>query len=190
MNRRGCGQTGGISAPLAGPPTLCLHAAGVTACQGLSATTQRATGLSTHHCVVHRQHRPAFSRGPQVSKIWLLSPRYHFLFARASCPCFTLLLLFLSPNSSSPSLSVYHVGCQEVCQNLSQQDPLPSHIKCPLTTGKIDLLGLSAGQSLASTGLKGNNRPSTVESCRVKWSHVLEQCHNPPGASSTGANTS
>jgi len=92
--------------------------------------------------------------------------------------------------SSSPKDAIYHIGCQELCQSLSHQDPFPSHIKCSLTTGKTDPLGLSAGQSLASPGLKGNNKSYTLESCRGQWSYIPEQCHNPPSASSAGPNTS
>lgn len=38
VNHRGCGQTAGVLALLVGLTALCLPAAGIAACQGLSAT--------------------------------------------------------------------------------------------------------------------------------------------------------
>lgn len=77
VNRRACGQMGGISAPAARPPALCLQAAVVT-CQGLSATIKRATCLCTHCCVVYPQHRCAFSSDThKFLRVWLLSQCKH-----------------------------------------------------------------------------------------------------------------
>lgn len=46
-------------------------------------------------------------------------------------------------------------------------------MKSPLTAGKTDPLGLSAGQSLASPGLRRNCKSYTLRSCRGKWSRIL-----------------
>lgn len=157
VNHRGCGQIGGISAPLAGPPAFACRLLALLRVKGSLQPLKEPHACAPIAVLCTHSIGMLLAEAHKFLKVWLLSPRYHFLFARALCPCFTLFLLFLSRNSSSPSLPVYHVGCQELCQSLSQQDPLPSYIKSLLTTGKTDPLGLSAGQSLASPCLKGNN---------------------------------
>lgn len=69
-------------------------------------------------------------------------------------------------------LPVYQVGCQELCQHLIREGLLPSCIKSPLTPVKTGPLGLPAGQSLTSPGLKASN---TLNNQVIQGSRTLEQ---------------